>query len=115
MNKTIRRDQYLNKIKPYIGKQIIKVYNGQRRVGKSVLLRQTADLVKKQNELVNIIYINKELYEFKEIKSSDDLFQYVNNRIQPSHPNCVFVDEIQEITEFEVAIRQLRCSIYYRQ
>jgi predicted AAA+ superfamily ATPase len=107
MNKTIRRDQYLNKIKPYIGKQIIKVYNGQRRVGKSVLLRQTADLVKKQNELVNIIYINKELYEFKEIKSSDDLFQYVNNRIQPSHPNCVFVDEIQEITEFEVAIRQL--------
>jgi predicted AAA+ superfamily ATPase len=107
MNKTIRRDQYLNKIKPYIGKQIIKVYTGQRRVGKSVLLRQTADLVKKQNELVNIIYINKELYEFKEIKSSDDLFQYVNNRIQPSHPNCVFVDEIQEITEFEVAIRQL--------
>jgi predicted AAA+ superfamily ATPase len=107
MNKTIRRDQYLNKIKPYLGKQIIKVYTGQRRVGKSVLLRQTADLVKKQNELVNIIYINKELYEFKEIKSSDDLFQYVNNRMQPSHPNSVFVDEIQEITEFEVAIRQL--------
>jgi predicted AAA+ superfamily ATPase len=47
MNKTIRRDQYLNKIKPYLGKQIIKVYTGQRRVGKSVLLRQTADLVKK--------------------------------------------------------------------
>jgi predicted AAA+ superfamily ATPase len=107
MNKTIRRDQYLNKIEPYIGKQIIKVYIGQRRVGKSVLLRQTADLVKKQNGLVNIIYINKELYEFKEIKSSDDLFQYVNNRMKPSHPNCVFVDEIQEITEFEVAIRQL--------
>jgi len=107
MNKTIRRYHYLNKIKPYIGKQIIKVFTGQRRVGKSVLLRQTADLIKEQNELVNIVYINKELYEFKEIKTSDDLFQYVNERLQPSQPNCVFVDEIQEITGFEVAIRQL--------
>jgi len=107
MNKTIRRYHYLNKIKPYIGKQIIKVFTGQRRVGKSVLLRQTANLIKEQNELVNIVYINKELYEFKEIKTSDDLFQYVNERLQPSQPNCVFVDEIQEITGFEVAIRQL--------
>jgi len=107
MQKEIRRNKYLNQLKAYIGKQIIKVFTGQRRVGKSVLLKQTAELIKEQDTKANIVFINKELHEFKAIESSDDLFQYVNTKLHPSRTNYVFVDEIQEISGFEVALRQL--------
>ena len=107
MMKTIKRDKYLNQLKAFIGQQIIKVFTGQRRVGKSVLLKQTAELIKEQDTKANIVFINKELHEFKAIESFDDLFQYVNTKLHPSRTNYVFVDEIQEISGFEVALRQL--------
>jgi predicted AAA+ superfamily ATPase len=43
MGTLYKRDKYLEKIKPYIGKQIIKVLTGQRRVGKTIILRQLMD------------------------------------------------------------------------
>ena len=55
MESVFIREKYLNKVKPYIGKNIIKVLTGQRRVGKTTILKQIADLVKQEGNHVNTI------------------------------------------------------------
>ena len=101
------RHQYLYKIKPYIGKNIIKVLTGQRRVGKTTILKQIIDIIKKENQDSNIIYINKEQNEFKQIKNSDDLFNYVKSNLSKNKKNYILIDEVQEVRDFEIALRQL--------
>ena len=54
--KIIERSLYLNKIKPFIGKPIIKILTGMRRVGKSELLKQIKDNILKQDKTKKIIY-----------------------------------------------------------
>ena len=101
------RGKYLKKVKPYIGKNIIKVLTGQRRVGKTIILKQIVDMVMQEDKNANTIYINKEQNDFKQIKTSDDLFRYVKLQLSDSKRNYVFIDEIQEIEQFEIALRQL--------
>jgi predicted AAA+ superfamily ATPase len=101
------RERYLQKIRPYMGKNIIKVLTGQRRVGKSTILKQLIVLAEDEFKDVNTIYINKELYEFRHIKTSEDLYQYVKSRLSDKKRNYVFIDEIQEISGFEIALRQM--------
>ena len=86
------REKYLKKVKPYIGKDIIKVLTGQRRVGKTVILKQIENLVKKEDKKANTIYINKEHNDFKQIKVSEDLFQYVKSKLSKNNKNYVFID-----------------------
>ena len=107
MNPEFVREKYLKKVKPYIGKNIIKVLTGQRRVGKTTILKQIMDMVREEDKNAHTIYINKEQNDFKHIKSAEDLFQYVKSRLSKSKKNHVFIDEIQEIEEFEIALRQL--------
>ena len=107
MTKTIERTQYLEKIEPYIGKQIIKVLVGARRVGKTTIMQQLSRKIEKKDKKANIIYINKEYYEFKHIKNDEDLYSFVNSKIKKQKNNYIFVDEIQEIENFELALRQL--------
>ena len=101
------RNTYLKKVEPYIGKEIIKVLTGQRRVGKTILLKQIQYLVQQLDKKANTIYVNKEQHEFKQIKNADDLFEYVETQLKPKQSNYVFIDEIQEIQDFEIALRQL--------
>jgi len=54
----IKRPIYIDRIKPFIGKPIIKVLTGQRRVGKSYLMLQLIDEIKLLNQEANVIYIN---------------------------------------------------------
>jgi len=103
----IRREVYSKRINPYIDKQIIKVLSGQRRVGKSYILFQLIDDIKKKNPNANIIYISKELKSFETIKTEDDLYNFVQESLIVNTPNYVFVDEIQEIENFELAFRSL--------
>lgn len=108
----IQRNIYLDRIKPYIGKNIIKVVTGQRRVGKSYLLYQIMDLIKNAHKNANIIYINKELDEFSGIRSYRDLLNFVKKRAQ-SGKNYVFIDEIQDIEKFEKGLRSLKAEGKY--
>lgn len=101
------REKYLKEVKPYIGKNIIKVLTGLRRVGKTTILKQIMDMVRQEDKNAHTIYINKEQNDFRHIKVAEDLFQYVNSKLSESKKNYVFIDEIQEIEEFEIAIRQL--------
>lgn len=102
----ITRERYINAVQPFIDKTVIKVFTGQRRVGKSYLLYQLMQLVSKKEDF-NIIYINKEDLAFSFIKTAVDLNDYVINNKKSGLKNYVFIDEIQDITNFEDALRSL--------
>lgn len=106
MKKYITRNHYLQNIKPYIDSNIIKIIVGQRRVGKSYFLRQIIDTIKAKNKRANIIYINKELYEFNTLKNYHQLEKYVSKHVTKGK-NYLFLDEVQEIENFEKALRSL--------
>lgn len=101
------RDNYINNIKPFINKDIIKVLVGQRRVGKSYMLFQLIDYIKKEFKNPKIIYINKELTEFSQIKTSKDLTDYIKPISDKNKTNFLFIDEIQDVENFETALRSL--------
>jgi len=69
----IKRKTYLEYIQPYIDKNLIKFFVGQRRVGKSYLMKMTASHITEINTDANIIFIDKEHYEF-----DYDLLDYIN-------------------------------------
>lgn len=102
-NRTI----YLSRIKPFINKPIIKVLTGQRRVGKSFLLFQLMELIKKEEINAHILYINKEDMTFDFIHSAVELNEYILSQVKVDQRNYIFIDEIQDITDFEKALRSL--------
>ncbi len=108
--KLINRNLYSNRIKPFINKGVIKVLTGQRRVGKSSVLLQLIDEIKICNSNANIIYINKELDEFRSLKTDADLSAYVETKLIKSAENYLFIDEIQDIEHFENTLRSLQAT-----
>jgi predicted AAA+ superfamily ATPase len=102
-----KRDTYVERVIPYIGKQLIKAFTGQRRVGKSYLLFQVMEHIQRQEVDAHILYINKEDLEFDEIKNYLDLNRYVQEHRSSEKKTYVFIDEIQDIQEFERALRSL--------
>lgn len=74
--KLIERPIYTNRIIPFIGKQVIKVLTGQRRVGKSYVMMQLINHIKATVADANIVYINMELEDFNHIKSNLELNEY---------------------------------------
>lgn len=104
---SIVRSLYLDRVLPFIGKNLIKVFTGQRRVGKSYLMFQIIDVIRHQDTNANIIYINKEDLSFKSITDADTLHDYVLSKKSAINKNYVFIDEIQEISDFESALRSL--------
>ena len=75
--KIIFRRQYMDKIKPFIGKDLIKIVTGQRRIGKSYMLKQLMEEIRLSHPDGNIIYVDKELEEFAKLRNSEDLHRYV--------------------------------------
>lgn len=107
----IKRPKYLAKIKPYLNKDIIKVIVGQRRIGKSYLLFQIMDeLLEEGVKKTNIIYINKELFEFDKIKNYRDLLNFIKKATTGKQKHYLFIDEIQDIEQFEKALRHLNAK-----
>ena len=74
---------------------------GQRRVGKSCILRQIQAHIEATEPNSNIISINKELEEFALIRNYEDLSQYISSRLKDGVANYLFIDEVQDITGFE--------------
>ena len=100
----ILRQSYLEKIERYLGKDTIIILTGQRRIGKSYILRLFRDKVNK-DERANIIFIDKEKHEFDDIKTYQDLNAYIDARRDKKKMNYILVDEIQDIEEFEKSVR----------
>lgn len=101
------RDGYINRIKPFMRTNTIKVMVGHRRVGKSYILYQLINLINSEESDANIIYINKEDLDFDFIRTYRDLYSYVKDRLSEERRNYIFIDEIQEIEDFHLAIRSL--------
>jgi predicted AAA+ superfamily ATPase len=102
----IKRKLYIDRLTPYMGKSIIKVIIGQRRVGKSFLLFQIMDeLIAQGCKKENIVYINKEKLEFDHIRDYNDLVLYVKNQSKKNKVKAIFIDEIQDIALFEKSLR----------
>ncbi|PTN10544.1 ATP-binding protein [Mangrovibacterium marinum] len=107
MRSYISRDIYKKRVDRYIGKELIKVLIGQRRVGKSYLLFQAMDSIRERFQNPNIIYINLELNEFEQLNTSTALYEYVKSKSKIGEPNFLMVDEIQVVPEFEKTLRSL--------
>lgn len=101
-----RRDAYIERIKPFMHTPVVKVMTGHRRVGKSYILFQLMEVIKKEDHNANIIYINKENIDFVDMRTYKELYAYISSRLIAGK-NYIFVDEIQEIVDFKVAIRSL--------
>lgn len=103
----IIRKPYLDKIEQALGKDIIIVLVGQRRIGKSYLLRQLRD-EKAEDGSANIIYVDKEKKEFDDIRDYHDLNAFIDGHRVKGKTNYILVDEIQDIAEFERTVRSYR-------
>lgn len=96
------RTDYTNKIISYTGNKLVKVLVGQRRVGKSFILRQLANrLIEGGVNPLNIFYINKEFIDFDFIVDFNDLnrlLKLYRDQLKPEGKVWLFIDEIQNIT-----------------
>ena len=102
IEKKIRRKYYLDKLFSYKDKDIIKVVTGLRRSGKSTLLQIFRDdLSKEKVSDRQIQFYNFELPENFLNKSWDKLYFEIKEKLQPEKMNYIFLDEIQNIADFE--------------
>lgn len=102
------RSLYTTKISEYIGNRVVKVLTGQRRVGKSYLLRQIAKgLVNQGINANNILIVNKEFNVFDDIatyKELDELIKCYEQELNPQGRIYIFIDEVQEIEGWEKVV-----------
>lgn len=106
----IDRNRYVGKVMNCMGKGLIVVLTGQRRVGKSCVMRCVAERIKKQQPDANVIYINKEYAEFNAIRMDEHLNVYVNERLKAGCRNYLLVDEVQDIDGFENSLRNFQAK-----
>jgi len=104
------RENIIRSIRPFYEiPDLVKVLIGIRRSGKSVLLSQIADeLLKKEIDSEHIISINFELLEFSDLKTAKELNAYVVSLVKPNEKYYLFLDEIQMVEDFELAVNSLR-------
>jgi hypothetical protein len=101
---TVLRHRYLESIERYLGKDTIIILTGQRRIGKSCVLRLFRDKINQVNK-TNVIFIDKEKHEFDDIQTYKDLNAYIDVRRDKNKTNYILVDEIQDIEDFEKSLR----------
>jgi hypothetical protein len=102
----IKRERYLERIKPFIDKPVIKVITGIRRCGKSTFLKLIVNsLLEKGVSPENILLINKDSLEFDQLKTYQQLATYVTEHFRNvTGKKYLFIDEVQEIEGWEKAI-----------
>lgn len=102
----IKRELYMERIRPFIGKDIVKVITGLRRSGKSVML----DLLREEiGDPKHSIYLNFESKKNTKYTNPDTLYNYVINTVGDSKDKWhLFFDEIQEVAAWEKVINSFR-------
>lgn len=102
------RNEYTGKISGSVGNRLIKVLVGQRRSGKSYILRQVAKrLIENGVKPENTLFINREFMDFdflKTFKELDDLIKSYKKELKPTGKVYIFIDEIQLIEGWEKAV-----------
>ncbi len=106
----IKREKYLKDIRPFYDEDLIKVITGIRRSGKSTLLGQIVDELKKKTDNNHIIYINFEDVTYSDIKDFKDLNNYVLKLIKDQKKYYLLFDEIQNVPQWEKTINSLKAT-----
>lgn len=100
----ILRRHYLERLRQFLGAPAITAVTGIRRAGKSVLLRQFADSLRDERQ---VVYVDKESFDFDELRTARDLVDFVEANSRRAQPRVVIVDEVQQIAEWERAVASL--------
>ena len=110
-----KRELYIEKIKPFINKDIIKVLTGIRRSGKSVMLKLIMEELKLNKiDEKQFININFENLINRELTTADKLHEYILKKASEIKKKCyIFLDEIQEVKDWEKCINSLRVNEEY--
>lgn len=105
----ITRTAYLDTLGVLKGKNLIKVATGVRRCGKSTLMAQFQDLLRKENSDVSILAINVDIPEFRFLaeKNWKEIYDYIIKHLKKNVTNYVFIDEVQNVFEFEKLLEGL--------
>lgn len=103
----ITRQHYADKVDAWIGKGQIIVLTGQRRVGKSYILKDFVERHKAEPQ-TNFIYINKERKKFDSLKTHEELNAYIDEHFVEGLHNFILIDEVQEIDGWEKSVRSYR-------
>jgi uncharacterized protein len=106
-DKIIIRQKYLDKALSFKGISLIKVFTGQRRTGKSYLMHMVADAIVQMEPDANIIFVDMELMEFAALNKATELYASVKAKLKGGAANYLFIDEVQEIEDFEQVLRSL--------
>lgn len=113
--KIIERPIYINRIMRQLNRGVILVLVGQRRVGKSFLLKSIADKLTQDKPDANVLFIDKDFDRYNFLKTADDLYAYVLEKLPIGSDNYLLIDEVQDIDSYETALRSLyaegRCQI----
>jgi predicted AAA+ superfamily ATPase len=109
----IKRKKYIDKLHSYLGKPVIKVLTGMRRVGKSTILNLFAEEIPQKFNNYEILKINKESLEFEFIRDYKILHEYIKENFKDNKSKKVLlIDEIQEIKNWEKAVSSLLAENY---
>ena len=106
----LKRDEYIKQIVPFIDKDVIKVLTGIRRSGKSVMLKLLMEELKNIGINENqFIYINFENLKYRNLKNYERLYDFILNKVDDKYKSYyIFLDEIQEVEEWERCVNSLR-------
>lgn len=111
----IERPAYLECIISRLNRGMILILTGQRRVGKSYVLLQLRRWLQSARPTANMLYINKELQEFRAITTASQLYDYAVERLPSGGDNYLLIDEVQDVADYQNALRSLqaeeRCQI----
>ena len=112
----LKRDEYIKKIVPFIDKDVIKVLTGIRRSGKSVMLKLLMEELKNRGINENqFIYINFENLKYRNLKNYEKLYDFILNKVDDKYKSYyIFLDEIQEVEEWEKCVNSLRVDEGFR-
>lgn len=106
--KDIERTEFLNKLKTYKDKQVIKVITGIRRCGKSTLMKMFMNyLLENGVDKNQIIFLNFEDFDNYELLNPQNLHSYIKKRLVPEKMTYVFLDEIQNVQDFQRVVDSL--------
>lgn len=107
------REDYLSKIRGFYDSDLIKILVGIRRCGKSVILNQIIEELKDKRKIdeEHIIFINFEFIEFEDLLHYKKLNKYIKDKIKDNKIYYLFLDEIQNVDNFEKVVNSLRASI----
>lgn len=104
----IKREPYFSKISGYKDKKIIKVVTGVRRCGKSTLLSMYRQyLLDNGVDTEQIIFINFEDLKYENILDKSSLYEYLTENMSKDKMNYIFLDEVQNVSEFEKVINSV--------